>query len=99
MPRPNEITIERHLLEGPEPFPDLARVKALIDGAPAEVTDITAESIKVRAPPQGEGPWTIDVTANDETFVLGVLRSSYDAPNETFRVKQQEGLEFKETTL
>jgi hypothetical protein len=99
MPRPNEIIIDRCDLEGPEPFPDLARVKALIDGAPAEVMAITAESITVRAPREGDGPWTIEVTADDGKFVLGVLDSDYDAQNETFTAKQQEGLEFKETTL
>ncbi len=44
----------------------------LIDGAPADVR-AKADLMKVNAPPEGDGPWAIVVTTEDEKTLLGIL--------------------------
>jgi len=105
MARQTEFAIEHGRLAGPEADLGLtekdlrfvddqnkARVKALIDGAPADVTEANAALIKVKAPSHGEGPWSIVVTTQDEKIVLDVLELHYDPKSETFEVKQQEAI-------
>ena len=42
------------------------------------MTDAKADLIKVKAPPEGDGPWTIVLTTQDEKTVLGVFDLNYD---------------------
>ena len=46
----------------------------------------------MKAPPEGDGPWTIVVTTEDEQDSLGVLDLDYDPENGTFDVKQREAI-------
>lgn len=104
MPRQAEISIERKHLEDPGPDSGLTaddlkfvdnhnqlRVKVLIGGALAEVTEAKAGSIKVKAPQAGDGPWTIVATTNDNR-ILDLLELEYDPKNETFAVKKQDAI-------
>jgi hypothetical protein len=104
MPRQTEIILERKHLEDPEPDSGLTgddlkfvdnhhqvRVKVLIDGALAEITEAKAGFIKVKTPPAGDGPWTLVVTTHDNK-ILDLLELEYDPKNETFSVKKQEAI-------
>jgi hypothetical protein len=103
--RQTEFAIEHGRLGDPEPDLGLTekdlrflddqhktRVKVLIDGATADVTDAKADLIKVKAPPEGDGPWAIVLTTQDEKTVLGVFDLNYDPKKGTFEVKQQEAI-------
>ena len=102
MPRDKEFTIVLKELGDPEPdlglnkdnlkFADNQKqvVQVLIDGEPADVTydDKKPDSIKVKAPTKGEGPWTIVVSTQDEKTILSVLELSLKG--DSFGAKQQQ---------
>jgi hypothetical protein len=103
MARPMDITINHADLAGPEKDLGLTaenlkfvdgknqvRVKVRIAGEPADITDAKAGFIKVKAPPEGNGPWSIVVTTPDEKILLDVLDLYYDPTIETFSVKKEE---------
>jgi hypothetical protein len=87
MPRQTEITIQRADWGGLES----AGVKVLIGGAAADVTKAEPDFINVKAPPTGDGPWTILVTTLDGKKLLRPLNLTYDSKAGTFDVKQQPG--------
>ena len=103
MARPMDITINHADLAGTEKDLGLTaqnfnvvdgknqlRVKVLIAWEPADITDAKAGFIKVKAPPEGNGPWSIVVTTPDEKIFLDVLDLYYDPTIETFSVKKEE---------
>jgi hypothetical protein len=96
MPRQVEITIPRDKLEGLEPAPNLVEAEVLINGAVADRIRAQEDSITVKAPPTGDGPWMILVTMAEGKKLLGALDLHYDPNAETFDVKQQQGLEAEE---
>jgi hypothetical protein len=107
MERPTEFAIAHGHLGEPEPDlgltvedlkfvhkkdnKDQSTVKVLIDGAPANAT-VEADLIKVKAPPEGAGPWKVVVITRDEKTLLGVLDLAYDSEKKTFEVKQPEAI-------
>jgi hypothetical protein len=93
MARQTEITIDRKNLGGLKTAPDLAQVKVLINGEGADVSDAKSDSIKVKTPPKGDGPWIILLTTLDGNKLLRALDLNYDPDALTFDVKQQQGSE------
>jgi hypothetical protein len=91
MERQTEITIEPKHFGGIHPAPDLSTVKVRIDGAPAKVVEAKPKMIKMKAPPEdeGDGPWSIVVTKDDDKTFLRVLDLKYDPETKTFSVKPQ----------